>query len=170
MHAQPAAIGGLGDGLQAGAVGLHEHVGDTDAVVGRLTGKVPPEGHRGQQPAVAQGGHGARGLATGQVQDEVEIAHGVVELLPGVVDRLVGAELGKGRVPGGAAVAIWTARCPIPPAAPMMSTHSPAWTSAVSTSACQAVSAAIGGAVASTSLRRLGVCASWREGAVRYWA
>jgi hypothetical protein len=62
----------------------------------------------------------------------------------------------------------WTAKWPTPPAAAVISTRWPVVTFAVSTSACQAVSAASGTAAASSHVTDTGLRANCRAGAVTY--
>ena len=118
-------------------------------------------------------------LVSDEIEHDVDIPDAISDPLARVVDRLVDTELVQERVLSERAVpitwaprafAICTARCPTPPAAPRTSALCPGSTAAVSTRACHAVSPASGSAAASTSLRRCGVRASWRDGDVTYSA
>jgi hypothetical protein len=67
-------------------------------------------------------------------------------------------------------LAIWTARCPTPPAAPATSTRCPDATLATSARVCHAVRPAIGRAAASTKRIFGGIRAKCLAGALTYSA
>src|SRR5262245_3200628 len=113
--AEGVCLDELRERLQPQAVGLDEDVGDADAARREVAQAFEGRGgrHGDEEPAVAQRRkRGPAGLPADKIEDDVGVADAFLDGFAGVVDGLVGAELGQERVlgPAGGADHVGSAR------------------------------------------------------------